>query len=338
VNGSRWLASLLISAGFATAADAHHSSALFDTTQEVTLEGVITKFDWRNPHVYMAMRVAAPDGKQIDQDIEAGASSVLLPLGLTPDAVKLGERVTVRANPGRSGPGHMVLGRELVKADGSVLPLNVSSAASRVAPKDVTASSIAGTWFPPFQAFGGFGTSQRNWQLTEAGRAALAAFTFRDTAQAECIPVTAPTLMLYPVTSVVEVGADHVKFHVDWMTSERVVYLDGRGHPDGGAPTLHGHSIGHWEGDTLVVDTRQFAEHKQGNAQGGLPSGPRKHVVERFKVSDDHKHLDYDVVLEDPDYLAAPVTYHSQWDYRPDLKPTGLACDLAVAQRFLTQD
>jgi Family of unknown function (DUF6152) len=338
VNARPWLVSLLIASASGPSAEAHHSAALFDTTKEVTLEGVITKFDWRNPHVYMAMRVDAPGGSQVDQDIEAGASSVLLPLGLTPDAVAVGERVSVRANPSKSGPGHMVLGRELVKADGSVLPLNINSAASRVPPQNVTAESIAGTWFPPLQGFGGFTASRRTWQLTEAGRAASAAFTFRDTAHAECVPVTAPTLMLYPVTSVVEVGRDQVKFHVDWMTSERVVYLDGRGHPEGGEPTLHGHSIGHWEGETLVVDTTQFADHKEGNAMGGLPSGPRKHLVERFKVSDDRKHLDYDVVLEDPDYLTAPVTYHSQWNYRPDLKATGLACDLDVARRFLTQD
>jgi hypothetical protein len=144
--------------------------------------------------------------------------------------------------------------------------------------------------------------------------------------------------MLYPVTSVIEIAGDVVKLHVDWMSSERVVYLDGRSHPESGAPTLHGHSIGHWEGQTLVVDTTQFAPHREGNAMGGLPSGARKHLVERFALSDDRKHLQYDVLLEDAEYLAAPVTYGAQWSYRPDLMPTGLACDLDVARRFLTQD
>jgi hypothetical protein len=143
--------------------------------------------------------------------------------------------------------------------------------------------------------------------------------------------------MLYPVTSVIEVAQDVVKMHVDWMTSERVVYLDGRGHPENGAPTLHGHSIGRWEGATLVVDTTQFSDHKEGLTLG-VPSGTRKHLMERFTLADDRKHLRYDVVLEDPDYLATPVTWTSEWDYRPDLKPTGRACDLDVARRFLTQD
>jgi hypothetical protein len=331
----RWTC-VAVAAALAQPAVAHHSAALFDTTKKIEVEGVVTKYDWRNPHVYMTLRVEDESGAEHDQEIEAGASSILLPLGLTPTAVALGERVTIRGNPSKRGTG-TVLGRELVKADGSVLPLNIASAASRKAPTDVVATSIAGTWFPPLRGFGGFGPGPGRWSLTERGRAALAAFDARHTAHADCIPVTAPTLMLYPVTSVVEVTPDVVKFHVDWMTSERVVYLDGRGHPQNGAPSLHGHSIGHWEGATLVVDTVQFTEHKQGNAMN-LPSGPRKHVVERFSLSDDRKHLRYESFVEDPDYLAAPVTYSSEWDYRPDLTPTRLACDLDVARRFLSEE
>jgi hypothetical protein len=109
---------------------AHHSAANFDTRTEITVEGVVTKYDWRNPHVYMALAVAGPDGGR-EQEVEAGASSVLLPLGLTPDAVQVGDRVSIRGNPSRSGAGHIVLGRELTKADGTVLPLNIGSRTAR---------------------------------------------------------------------------------------------------------------------------------------------------------------------------------------------------------------
>jgi hypothetical protein len=322
-------------AAYAGSSAAHHSAAMFDTTQTVVVDGIVTKYDWRNPHVYMTLRVTDAGGKEHEQLIEAGASSVLLPLGLAPTSVAIGERVTIRGNPAKSASASAVLGRELVKADGSVLPLNISSAASRKAPTDVAATSIAGTWFPPRAGFGGF--SAQPWSLTERGRTAAAAFTAATSAYVDCIPVTAPTLMLYPVASVVEVAPDVVKFHVDWMASERVVYLDGRGHPANGKPSLHGHSIGHFEGATLVVDTVQFTEHKQGNSMS-VPSGAGKHLVERFTLSDDRKHLRYDTVLEDPEYLAAPVAYGSEWDYRPDLTPSGLACDLDVARRFLKEE
>ena len=86
-----------------------------------------------------------------------------------------------------------------------------------------------------------------------------------------------------------------------------------------------------------MVDTVQFIEHKQGNSMS-VPSGLRKHLVEKFTLSDDHKHLRYDTVLEDPDYVTAPVTYSSDWDYRPDLTPSGLKCDIDVARRFLKEE
>ena len=73
----------------------------------------------------MTLRVTDANGAEHEQEIEAGASSVLLPLGLTPTAVAVGERVTIRGNPSKRGAG-TVLGRELVKADGSVLPLNIA--------------------------------------------------------------------------------------------------------------------------------------------------------------------------------------------------------------------
>ena len=323
-------------AAYSGPSSAHHSAAMFDTTRNVVVDGIVTRYDWRNPHVYMTLRVADAGGKEHEQLIEAGASSVLLPLGLAPTSVVVGERVTIRGNPTKSASASTVLGRELVKADGSVLPLNIGSAASRKAPTDVAATSIAGTWFPPRAGFGGY-SAPRNWSLTERGRAAAAAFTAAASPYVDCIPVTSPTLMLYPVASVVDVAPDVVKFHVDWMASERVVYLDGRGHPANGKPSLHGHSIGHWEGATLVVDTVQFSEHKQGNSMS-LPSGPRKHLVERFTLSDDRKHLRYETMLEDPEYLAAAVTYSSEWDYRPDLTPSGLACDVDVARRFLKEE
>jgi hypothetical protein len=314
---------------------AHHSAANFDTRAEITITGVVTRYDWKNPHVYMAIEMSGADGAPVEQAIEAGASSVLLPLGLTPDSVRLGERVTVRGNPSRQGPGHIVLGRELTKADGTVLPLNIASRSARV-PSDAEASSIEGTWFAPFANFGAFNGSRRAWQLTPKAAQAVTEYDgTTQSAHAQCIPVTAPMLMVYPVITTVEVGDDTVVFNVDWMTSHRVVYLDGRGHPENGERTLHGHSIGHWEGDTLVVDTRLFAGHREGLAFG-IPSGAGKHVVERFSLNADRKHLDYEAWLEDADHLAAPVSFSSQWEFRPELTPTGLACDLEVAQRFLS--
>jgi len=327
---------MVMGLALAAAVDAHHSAVMFDTTQEITVEGVVSHYEWRNPHVYMAVETVGRDGENVEQRIEAGAPSILSPLGLTPDSLSLGERVTVYGNPNRRGDGRIMLGLYLTKADGSQLPLNIAAPSIR-APTGARATSLAGTWFSPVSELRGFVRARNSWNVTERGRIARDGWDIAQAAYADCIPVTAPTLMVYSVATIVEINPDTVVFDVDWMTSRRVVHTDGRGHPQNGEPTLQGHSIGYWEGETLVVDTVQYAEHSEGITLG-FPSGPDKHTVERFSLADDGRQMNYEVMLEDPEYLAEPLHYSAQLEYRPDLEPTGLACDLETARRYLTDE
>jgi len=315
---------------------AHHSAIMFDTSREIVVDGVVTDYDWRNPHVHMVLETAGPNGEVIEQRVEVGAPSVLSPLGLTPESVRIGERVSVYGNPNRADARRSMLGRYLTKADGSQLPLNIGAPSLRD-PDDASATSIEGTWFAPLVPFRGFLRSQGNWPLTDKARAERAEWTIAQASYADCIPVSVPTLMIYPVTMTVEVNADTVVFEVDWMTSRRVVYLDGRAHPQNAEPMLHGHSIGHWEGDTLVVDTIHYAAHSEGLTMG-VGSGDRKHTVERFSLAEGGRHMNYAVIVEDPEYLLEPLTHSSQLEYRPDLEPTGLACDLEAARRYRTEE
>jgi hypothetical protein len=48
--------------------------------------------------------------------------------------------------------------------------------------------------------------------------------------------------------------------------------------------------------------------------------------------------MNYEVIVEDPEYLIEPLTHSSQLEYRPDLEPTGLACDLEAARRYRTEE
>ena len=61
----------------------------------------------------------------------------------------------------------------------------------------------------------------------------------------------------------------------------RQIFMDGRAHPDDITPTYMGHSIGKWEGDTLVVDTVGFNE-KTWLDRDGHPHSDQLHVIERF--------------------------------------------------------
>ena len=319
----------------AAPARAHHSAAAFDTRTEVKLTGTVTRYRFANPHVYLTMQIKKPDGRTVTTEIEAGAASVLNGLGFTRDSVKVGEVVTVVGNPDRKNPDAFVLGLELHRQNGTYVPLNISSR-SVYQGRNETATSIAGTWFSPRTEFFAFMGATRAWSFTDKGKAALATVDPRATTQKDCIPIGAPGLMFYPVATTIAVRPDRVVMDVDWMDSERTIYLDGRAHPPASQTFLHGHSVGRWEGNTLVVETTNFREHPMGLSTS-LPSSSQKRLTERFRVGEDGKTLIYSGVVVDPVYLTKPAEWTGKWEYRPRMAHANQKCDVEVARKFLEQ-
>jgi hypothetical protein len=91
------------------------------------------------------------------------------------------------------------------------------------------------------------------------------------------------------------------------MGLERVIDLEATGHPAEIVPSRAGHSIGHWEGDTLVVDTVGFLPGIL-SADGRLPHGEGLHVVERFTLDADGRALSREYAAEDPEFFAGRFT------------------------------
>lgn len=318
-----------------THAGAHHGSAPFDTDQTVRLKGVITRFDYRNPHGFLYLRSTDAAGNPIDVTVETVGSS-LRPYGFSPESLSAGEEVIVAMNPSHRSPGEWGLGVEVVKEDGSVVPLSVRFARELEQRSTGNATSIAGVWVPRGEDFFRFVFARRSWPLTEKGEQARAAFDIKDSPQAQCIAIPPPTLMLYGSIDVVEILEDRVLIHSDWLDGQRVIYTDGGTPAAGEIPALNGYSVGRWEKDALAVETTGFADNNSGLAQG-IPSGPRKRLTERFELIDDGAGMRYSYVLEDPEYLAEAVSGEARWDYRPDLDPDPVPCDLESARRYLTE-
>lgn len=97
-------------------------------------------------------------------------------------------------------------------------------------------------------------------------------------------------------------GTEFVLIQLEYFDLIRIVFMDGREHPPADAPhTKMGHSIGWWDGDTLVVDTTHLAPATILN--NGLNHGENLHVIERFRLSEDGGHLLGTQEFEDPDTL-----------------------------------
>ena len=318
---------------------AHHSAAAFDTQKEVKVTGSVTQYRFANPHIYLTIQVKKDDGSTQSMEVEAGAASVLNGLGFTKNSIAVGEQVTIVGNPARSNPNALLLGRELYKKDGTYVPLNIASRGVDDAKTSTasTASSIAGTWFAPRGEFGGFLGATGRWALTDKGKAAAAGGADpRNKSLTDCVPLGAPALMLYPVADTITVQKDRVVMKIDWMDSERLVFTDGRKHPPASETFLQGHSIGRWEGTTLVVETANFKDNAMGLSMA-LPGSTQKKLTERLALGDDRKSLVYSGVLEDPVYLSQPVQWSSKLEYRPSMVHSNQKCDPEVARKFLSE-
>jgi len=318
---------------------AHHSRANYDMTKEIVVEGTVADLAWTNPHISMTLETQSPGGKQSRLQIELASVSEALALGLKKEAIEPGAHVVVRAHPGRSGPGAKAVGLDVRTSDGTVYPLNIDARLA-ITPAARQASGIAGHWAPTLESYPGLAAIARPLQVTEAGRAAAAEARRASTGGGAlgCDPFPPPLLSLFPDLRTIEVNDSTVVMRFEGAVGvlmERVVQLNLDAHPAGVTPSLMGHSIGRWEGETLVIDTVGFTPHRLGVLL--FPSGPNKHLVERLTLSQDRLRLEYTLTLEDPGVLAAPFSFTAIWNHRPDLEFSGVACDPEVARKALQE-
>ena len=322
----------------------HHAASEFDTTVVIEYEGVVSDFIWANPHIRIVLETESESGQPITLNLEGGSPSTLRLGGVAADTFEQGDRVTAFVSPSRRFPDSAGQGVQLIKEDGTIVPVitNVSrlgdaaAAAAEAARTPVTsgesASSIFGTWVarggPPPLA-----RASRQWQLTAAGQERMADYTPIMSPHAQCTPTSPPWLMVYSTASEFRDEGDRIVFRSDWMRAQRTIFMDGREHPPVATTFPLGHSVGRWEGSSLVIETTNFAE----IIHNGIANSNQKRLAERFELSDDGTSMDYSFVMEDPAFLVGEVSWLNRFDYRPELTLENLECDREAAQRFFDE-
>jgi hypothetical protein len=97
---------------------AHHSfSNEYDESRSITLEGVVTRVDWENPHVHYYVDVLGPDGTVVNWVCETGGPNRLARRGWTHDSLKPGDKVIVHGFPAKDA-SHNADGRKVTLANG----------------------------------------------------------------------------------------------------------------------------------------------------------------------------------------------------------------------------
>jgi hypothetical protein len=117
---------------------AHHSTAEFDYSREITIKGMVKEVQWTNPHSFIELLVDGDAGQKVQWSVEIGSPSLNINLGWRKNSVKAGDEVTMNLAPARSGKPYGTLrvltftdGRQLKGVAAQVRPLPAQSASDK---------------------------------------------------------------------------------------------------------------------------------------------------------------------------------------------------------------
>ena len=157
-----------------------------------------------------------------------------------------------------------------------------------------------------------------------------------------CVNVGVPALMNDHATLDIRQSGSVIGMVAKSPSSARYVYIDGRKHPDAEEleGTTNGHSIGRWEGGTLVVDTVGFNERGISAIPGGGYRTARSHLTEQYRLSADGQQLVVTFTWTDATVFRRPHAYSFRYYKVPSIsepRVTNCIANDADRARFLTE-
>jgi hypothetical protein len=180
---------------------------------------------------------------------------------------------------------------------------------------------LSGVWFGggPIQDLEAGLAKGETIPLLPEAKKLMASRQSKDDPEANCLPTGVPRIAPYPwriVQTPSHAKATHLFFLFEGnIHSYRQIFMDGRKHPEDLDPTWYGHSIGRWEGDTLVIDTVGFNDKFWFDFRGH-PHTERLHTIERW-TRKDYGTLENRVTIDDPGAYARPFTLTFTAGLRP---------------------
>jgi hypothetical protein len=320
---------------------AHHGAGLYDMRKNIELEGKVTRVDFVNPHTYIYFDVVGNDGKVIAMRCETRGATVLRRSGWSPEMFVKGTTIKIAGHPHREDPSACTVDTMTLGDKPTLERYQQLSDAKSVNRTKRTFSrlangkpNLAGEWAqeqqvlatpPPGRGRTGLvPISQADairagklpmpagvpgWfpppvKLTAAGEAAAEALRKRPTSENPRLTCQ-PTSILFDWVFDGAIGRITQSTNVIKMEYgvglTRNVQMNMTVHPPNIKPSRAGHSIGRWDGDTLVVDTVGFLP---GSLAGNLPHSDKLHVVERFTLNPTTLELTRSIVADDPAYFV----------------------------------
>ena len=300
---------------------AHHSfAAEFDPDSRGSVTGTITRVQFTNPHVRYRLNVTNEAGKSQEWELQLSSVTTLRGANWFRDTIQVGEVVTAEGQLGRNGTRKLFI-RELEKSDGS----RISTSGGRAVytdPDDLEVEDGAvfayGQLNPDFPVdISGPWNNRHKFRLTvddlepkptpfsAQGRRVFESTDHYDDYALRCMALGLPRLFGSPYNmEIADAGSLYIVLHVQNNLARRI-YMDGRQPPENQQPTSNGFSVGHWDGDELVIETTHLLP---GWLDGsGLPmSGDGTRIVERWSFDERRVAMDRVMTIYDP-YYTQPL-------------------------------
>ena len=314
---------------------AHHSFAPhFDSNKRVSISGTIKEFESRNPHSYVHITAVDENGRTREYKCESHGVTQLQRNGITPPMLKAGTKIRVTGPISRHDP-YMCFFDTVEFPDGRTLSVNGPAQAGRTTESLPPRKDIYGSWLlTRSQDRTGGGPSAMSF-LTPAGQRAIDAYDpFRDDPTFRCDPVALRRVWAAPGTPLeISRSGQNVVLHHEWMDVRRLIAIDAKDHPRNGRRTSLGHSIGRFDGDTLVIETANYSSGvlEQYVEQSGKPTRGLLHsaaltTVERLRLDVARQRLVLEIADLDPDFFQQPLSTLT-YEYVPsDLKVEPFNC------------
>ena len=341
---------------------AHHSNSAYQVDEIITLTGTVKEWRWSNPHTWLYLTVKSEDGTEQDWAVEGRAPGVLRRAGWDSEILRAGETVTVHASPAKDGRPIGIIAR-VTKADGSILGNQPNFSTTAEIPADAPRVAAAGPDFsgvyypfqpggaaPPPRPVGPLPPPTRSAPTSDGSQGrgpnapkltpeylekwnAIAASRIGGSYEtdniANCLPPGMPAMMGMAYGMEILQTGDKITFFSEHQDALRRVYLDGR-EPSQTVlddPTYAGYSTGHWEGDTLVVET--VALSTKSYIDGSSPHSDQMTVHERIRFIEPGI-LEDRITVEDPEALTEP--WESVRTYRKAAYPNDELREFACAE------
>ena len=314
-------------------------SETYETGRQVKLKGAVTRIDWVNPRAYIFINVKDAAGTVANWALEIGNPLELERDGWKASTVKIGDVVTAEGVPARGSARRALATSVVLARTGAKLFVASSKTTARPVSQPAPRWPDGHVRLGPAPGKKGYWDAASATTLVETGAVvpmnregllvnltdadkvapfqpwAKAVYEYRqrtllkDDPYSRCLPPGGPRQFQTPngfqFIEQPELGRILVLLgggDRNW----RVIYTDGRpqGQGDDLVLTYYGTSVGHWEKDTLVVDSIGFNE-RFWMSNGGLPHTEALHLTERFSRPDLNT-LKYEVTVNDPRTYTRP--------------------------------